>query len=723
MDAQVEKLRESVLDIKNPRFYQKQDPKVVGAFTVFETASITDGDDSRRKLSPLQRKALAYKQLAHDFVPTIEEGEIIVGAPLIDQLPAYLFEDEHRQYHNPTGIEHPNNLAVGYYNIVEKGFRKIADEAKALLDACSEDEVYEKAFLGSVITSCEAMDIVAQKYAAEAIKVAKVCNDEKRKAELLEIARIFGTVPMQPAGNFREALQAIWITHIMLRADGSFHLGLGRFDQYLWPLYKKDIDSGIMTREQAKTLLEFFWIKFNEFPTIEGYLHGDNGQTMIVGGRDDKGVDCTNDLSFLCLDVAKDMHTLDPKVLVRIHKKSTEEFLRKIAELAREGMGYPTINNDEAIIPALVDIGYDIEDATNYCTSGCYEILVPGRSNDKVNWGEVCFLKALEATLNNGKSMLSGETWGPDYGNLETYNSFDELYIAFKKQIDKQVADAVTMCNSYRYGPAPLLSATMDDCVGNRKDISDGGCKYNFTGLWGSSVANTTNSLMAIKRLVYENGTVTASEFYQALKNNYEHDELLLKMIGDVPKFGQDDDETDAVASDFVNYYARQVSKQRNTEGFPYKPSLASAWSYVFMGRKLGASADGRRASEPFSNGVSPALGTEKKGPTAVIKSVSKINMKKLPNGSPLDIKLSKAIAEGRDSLDQITWLLKAFCDLDGANLQINVVDNKTLIEAQNTPDKYKDLIVRVWGFSSYFVTLTKDFQDHIIRRNEHGTL
>lgn len=311
-------------------------------------------------------------------------------------------------------------------------------------------------------------------------------------------------------------------------------------------------------------------------------------------------------------------------------------------------MGFPLFNNDDVIVPSLQKAGYSLKDARDYSTSACYELLIPGKSSDKVNWADVCFLQCLEAALNNGKSMLTGEKWGPDTGNLRVYDSFNDLWDSFKTQIKQRVELIVAECNSKRYGPAPLLSSTMDNCIENAKDISDGGCLYNYTGLWGSSMANTANAIAAIKKFVYEEKEVTKKDMLRALQNNFEgYEALRKKLIKDGPKFGQDDDYVDSTAKEFVHYYADIVSSHINNNGDKYKPSLASAWSYLFMGKKLGASADGRKAREPFSNGMSPALGTENKGPTAVIKSITKLDMKILPNGSPLDIKYNGSIFKG----------------------------------------------------------------------------
>ena len=726
MNDRVQRLAARTLE-RNPRHKQELDPEVVGPFRVIHTDSLREPPIMSRSDPPVLRKAQAYKMLAENARPIIHADELIVGEPLVGEFPAYLFEDEHEQYVNPTGIEHPNNVAVGYYNVLRKGFRGIraeAEEELRRLDRLPREERERRApFLKAVVLCCQAVETFASRYSEHARAIAECCGDAGRQSELLEIARICAKVPSQPADSFHEALQAIWLTHVLLRADGSFHLGLGRFDQYMYPYLEADMKAGRLTEEQAEELLACFWLKFNSFPTLPGYLHGDNGQTMTVGGQKADGTDATNPLSFMCLKMAARMRVLDPKVLVRLHGGSSPEFIREACRLAAEGMGFPTMNNDDVIIPALQEAGYALEDARDYCTSACYELLIPGRSCDKVNWGEVCFLQCLEAALNNGKSLLTNEKWGPDTGNLRTYGSFSDLMESLRAQIRHRIAYVVEECNSKRYGPAPLLSATMDDCIRNGRDISEGGCRYNYTGLWGSALANTANALAAIRKLVYEERVIERPTLLRALQEDFVgYEDIRRQLISAAPKFGQDQDYVDSLAKEISQFYAQVAASYQNREGDRFKPSLASAWSYVFLGKKLGASADGRKAREPFSNGVSPALGTESRGPTAVIKSVTKLDMVRFPNGAPVDIKLNRSVVAGEENLERFVGLVKTFLSLGGGQIQFNVVDGRVLREAQKHPDLYRDLIVRVWGFSAYFVTLTRDFQEHIIARSEHSS-
>lgn len=717
----VEKLKDYVLR-GNSSYFEQADPQEVGNFLTLETKSVKNNKRLRGTYPPVYRKALAYRTLFREVSPKINAHELIVGEPIRNCFPAYLFQEEHALFVNPTGSENPTNVVPDYNKVLTQGFLGIKMEAEEKLEQIKKlGNPQAMWFLKAVILCCESISDLANRYSIKAKQMVKEEPNACRKEELALLSLICERVPARPARSFHEALQGIWFTHMALRADDSFHIPLGRLDQILYPFHKKDIEKGVITKEKAEELLDCLWVKFNFIHSPRHYFEGDNGQAIVVGGQTREGEDATNDLSYMFVEASMRIKMIQPSLKVRIHEKIPPALIKKACELARMGTGSPLFCNDDVIIPSLVKVGYALEDARDYVTSACYELLLPGISNNRPNWGEVCFLRCLESTLNNGKSLLTNQKIGDDLGNLTDYCKFSDLMNNLKKQISREIKKAVNKCKGKRYAPAPLLSATMTDCVKNTKDVSEGGCRYNNIGAWGSALANTADALAAIKKLVFEEKKISTEELQDALKLNYENrEDLRLTLINKVPKFGCDDDYVDLIAKEIAEYYSQEVLKYFTEDASRYLPSLASAWSYVFVGRKLGASPDGRKARESFAVNFSPAPGRDSKGPTAVIKSLTKIDLSNFPNCSPSDLKFSHSSLFGDKNLENFVSFVKAFTKLGGAQIQFNVVDSETLKKAQLEPDKYRSLIVRVWGFSAYFVTLTKEFQEHVIERYEH---
>jgi len=721
MTQRISKFKEFVHK-KDSEYLRQADPEEIANFVSLETNSLLEEAKDLRNLPPVYRKAMAYKKLFSTVPPRINAYELLIGVPMRECFPSYLFEDEHLLFANPSGVETPTNVVPNYHKILMRGFQDIKKEAEDRLGQLRKLKNPEIIwFLKAVILCCEAISDLAYRYSTRAEQMAEEEEDSNRKEELSWLSSACKRVPAYPARCFHEAVQALWFTHMALRADDSFHIPIGRLDCVLYPFYERDRARGLITQKEAQELLDCLWVKFNSIHSLRHYFEGDNGQAVVVGGQTRTGEDATNDLSYMMIESSMRLEMIQPSLKVRIHKKTPPKLIKKACQLARMGTGSPLFCNDDIIVPSLVKAGYALEDARDYVTSACAEILIPGKSNNRPNWGEVCFLRCLESTLNNGESLLTKEKMGSNLGKLSDHGSFNNLMDSLKKQITFAVENEVSKCEGKKYAPAPFLSATMADCIWNARDVSEGGAYYNNIGMWGSALANTADALAALKKLVFTEKKISAEELHHALKENYGNNESLrLMLINKAPKFGCDEDYVDVLAKEVAVHFAREVLKYSTQESGRYLPSLVSAWSYVFVGKELGASPDGRKAREPFAVNFSPAPGADRKGPTAVIRSLTKIDLTDFPNGSPTDMKFSPSVLSGDSNLGKLVSFIKTFMELGGSKIQFNVVDSATLKKAQMEPENYQNLAVRVWGFSAYFVTLTKDFQNHIIERYEH---
>lgn len=724
LKERVKKLKEDLLTRDEPYFKQANQSEV-GNFIDLKIKCLPRDYKIGRNPPTIFRKALAYEETFKNFTPIIYDSELIVGEPIRNCFPPFLFEDEQKLFENPTGCMTPTNVVPDYEKILKEGFISIKTEAQLMLDKeknlLSPNEMW---FLKSVILCCDSIFMLNKKYSLLASNLEMNEKNTKRKRELRRIAEICKKVPYYPANSFYEAIQSIWFVHLALRADDSFHIPIGRFDQILYPYYVNDIKKGLINNTQVEELIDCLWIKFNSIHSQKYYFEGDNGQSIVLGGLDKKGNDATNELSYMSIESSIRLKMIHPSLKVRINGRTPPSFIKKACELSIIGTGSPLFCNDEIIIPSLLKVGYTPEDARDYVTSACAEILIPGKSNNRPNWGEVCFLRCLESTINNGRSFIDNNEIGLIEGYLYDNENFNDLMENLKKQISNEINIEVNKCNEKYYCPSPLLSATMTDCIKNKKDISMGGCTYNNIGVWGSGLANTVDGLIAIKEHIYEKNRYSLNEIYSALKNNfYKKEDLRLVLLNKSKKFGCDENEVDLLAKEISEYFSDELLKHLTKEGGRYLPSLVSAWSYVFVGKKIGASPDGRKAGEPFADNFSPSSGSNSKGPSAAIKSLTKIDLTKFPNGAPSIIRFAPATFEGNEKIDKFYYFIRSFISLGGSKIQFNFVSNKILKKAQLEPEKYKDLIVRVWGFSAYFVTLTKEFQDSLIKRYEYSNM
>jgi formate C-acetyltransferase len=601
----------------------------------------------------------------------------------------------------------PGHLQAGNPRLVEHGWtglKEMAETRMKSIDSSTPRGMKQTSFLRSVIIILDALRDFALIYSNLAVREIKAETDPGRKAELRKISEVCRNITERPPETFHEALQIHWLTHLVNHTQGAHQMG--RFDQYLWPFLKRDLEAGRLTLEVAQELLDSLWFKYASFTDVDA----DNLQNIILGGQTPDGRDATNPLSYMCLDSTDRLGLIDPKVSVRIHRGTPEEFLRKSCEIIARGVCHPGVYNDEAIIPALVESGIPLEDARDYTNDGCSEILVQGKTNPWAYESRVKLLTCLESVTER----------------LEEYETFEKVMTALKKEITFAVTMATSTTNLIQaatplISPNPLISATVGDCIEKALDLTEGGAIYNTSAVCATGVADTADGLAALKKLVYDERTVGTSELVKALRNDFEGQERLrLMLLNRAPKFGNDDEYVDSIAAELVEHLSTEVSKHGNPRGGKYILGLFSYGMYIGHGLVTGATPDGRKAGSFISPNFSPAPGRDKKGPFAALKSTTRVNQMLTPNGTALDLTLHPSALGGPQGLEKLTGFLKTFIELGGMQVQFNVADAAILKEAQAEPEKHRNLTVRLWGFPAYFVRLPKEFQDHIIARTDH---
>ena len=679
-------------------------------------------------------------------------------------------------YYNGVG-----HVTVKYEKVLEVGYEGIIKEVKEELSKCNvADEDYAKRshFLKSVIESCEAVIDYANRYAELALNMAKECKDNNRKVELLQIASNCARVPAKGARSFYEACQSFWFVQMLLQVESSGHsISPGRFDQYMYPYYKADLDAGKITKEFAQELMDCIWVKLNDLNKVrdagsaEGFAGYGLFQNLIVGGQDAGGIDVTNDLSFMAIEASMHVMLPQPSLSVRVWNGSPHELLIKAAKLTRTGIGLPAYYNDEVIIPSLLNRGLTLADAREYNIIGCVE---PQKAGKTYGWHDAAFFnmcRPLELVFSNGYDK--GELVGVETGDVTKMNTFEEFYDAYKKQMKYCIELLVNADNSIDMAhmercPLPYLSSMVDDCISRGKSVQEGGAIYNFTGPQGFGIANMADSLYAIKKLVFDEKKVTLAEYKDALENNYgrgislerveeltrevikelENDghainaevvaqvsatialdsldnskkakyDKLLEMIEAVPKFGNDIKEVDQFARDVAYVYTKPLENYKNPRGGQYQAGLYPVSANVPLGAQTGATPDGRLAYTPVADGVSPSAGKDVNGPTAAANSVARLDHGIASNGTLFNQKFHPSVLAGRTGLEAFVNFIRGYFDQKGSHIQFNVVSRETLIEAQKYPEKYKTLVVRVAGYSALFTSLSRSLQDDIINRTE----
>ena len=679
-----------------------------------------------------------------------------------------------------NGVGH---VTVKYWEVLEIGFEGIMEKTREELKKCNVgdgDYARKSHFLEAVLISCQAVIDYAHRYAQLAEQMAAQCTDPVRKQELLQIAANCSRVPGKGADSFYEACQSFWFIQQLLQMESSGHsISPGRFDQYMYPYYKKDVERGTLTREYAQELMDCIWVKLNDLnkcrdaASAEGFAGYSLFQNLIAGGQNSEGEDVTNDLSIMCIQASMHVRLPQPSLSVRVWNGSPHEFLIKAAELTRTGIGLPAYYNDEVIIPALQNRGLSLADARDYNIIGCVE---PQKAGKTEGWHDAAFFnmcRPLELVFSNG--MDKGEMVGIPTGDVTQMNTFEEFFDAYKKQMEYCISllvnadNAIDVAHAERC-PLPFLSCMVDDCLKKGKSVQEGGAVYNFTGPQGFGIANMADGLFAVRQLVYDEKKISMKELKEALIWNYdkgldaqsagdigteilkamkaagrnvdastaaavlnsligmkpEPDKLsrfkeIHDMIDEVPKFGNDIPEVDYFAREVAYTYTKPLQNYKNPRGGQFQAGLYPVSANVPLGGQTGATPDGRYAHTPVADGVSPSAGKDVKGPTAAASSVARLDHFIVSNGTLFNQKFHPSALSGREGLEKFVALIRSYFDQKGMHMQFNVVDRQTLLDAQEHPEKYKHLVVRVAGYSALFTTLSRSLQDDIIRRTEQG--
>ena len=672
-------------------------------------------------------------------------------------------------------VDYGKVLKIGYKGIIEEAARELAS-----INVYDADYSKKHEFLEAVIISCNAAITYAKRYSLLAKEMAENENNAERKAELLVISDICRRVPENGAAGFHEACQSFWFVQLLMQIESSGHsISPGRFDQYMYPYYKSDIEKGDITPEIAQELMDCIWVKLNDINKVrdaasaEGFAGYSLFQNLCAGGQDIHGMDATNELSYMCIQASMHVQLPQPSFSVRVWNGTPDEFLYKCAELTRTGVGLPAYYNDEVIIPALMSRGLTLEDARDYNIIGCVE---PQKAAKTDGWHDAAFFnmcRPLELVFSGGYE--NGELVGVETGDVAQFKTFDEFFDAYKKQMQYAIGLMVNADNAIDVAhmercPLPFQSCMVEDCIKRGKTLQEGGAVYNFTGPQGFGIANMTDALYAVKTLVYDKKLVTISEYRDALMANYgrgltakraekETVELvknlreqgkkitdkdiekiftafmegtadkdakarydrLLEMIDTVPKYGNDVKEVDLFAREVAYVYTRELEKYQNPRGGMYQAGLYPVSANVPLGEQTGATPDGRFANTPVADGVGPASGRDTMGPTAAANSVAKLDHAIASNGTLYNQKFHPSALSGVAGIAKFTSYIRAFFDQKGMHMQFNVVSRETLLDAQAHPENYKNLVVRVAGYSALFTTLSKSLQDDIINRTEQA--
>ena len=613
-------------------------------------------------------------------------------------------------------------------------FKEDIERSLAKLDYLNDPEAYDKQEELKAIAICaDALIAFAERHAELAREKAAGETDPVRKKELEQIADVCSRVPANSPRNFWEALQYYWFVHLgvvtELNTWDSFNPG--HIDQHLYPFYEQGLEEGSLTKDDARELLQCFWIKFNNHPAppkvgvtaAESSTYTDFAQ-INTGGVYSDGSDAVNEVTYLVLDVIEEMRLLQPSSSVQLSKKNPDRFLKRAGKIINTGFGQPSIFNTDVIVQELIRQGKSVEDARNGGSSGCVEVGAFGKENYNLT-GYLNMPKVFELALNRGRDPRTGEQIGIDTGDPLNFGSFDDVMTAYERQLQHIVNIKVRGNNVIErlwatYLPTPFMSLLIDDCIATGIDYHAGGARYNTSYIQGVGLGTLTDTATAVMYNVFDERTITMQELLDALAADFEgHDKTRLLLTERTPKYGNDDDYADSVMTELFEVYFKAIDGRPNTKGGKYHINLLPTTCHIYFGSVVQATADGRLCGEPLSEGISPVQGADRNGPTAVLKSVAKMDHART-GGTLLNQKLTPGLLDSDDGLNKFVDLVRSYFRMDGHHVQFNVIDAETLRKAQENPDKYRDLIVRVAGYSDYFCDLSKALQDEIIARTEH---
>lgn len=713
------------------------EPKATPTFPELTCHSLQD-------LRTLNERPKTSYAVNRETIQTYETSVIPfwTGRSLRDRIFRELPSEWHRAYEAGVFTEFMEQRAPGHTvadgKIYRKGmrdFQRDVTECKLRLDDHRDPLAFDKRQqLEAMHIAAEGLIIFAQRHADLAEQMAARTDEPRRRDELERIAQVCRRVPAEAPRDFHEALQMYWFCHlgVITELNGWDSFNPGHLDQHLQPFYAKGLDEGTLTRDSAKELLACWWIKFNNHPAPPkvGVTAAESGTytdfaNINIGGLLRTGEDAVSDVSYLLLETIDEVHTLQPSTNVQVSRKTPERFLRAACRVIRQGYGFPSVFNADAVVEELLRQGKSVEDAREGGTSGCVETGAFGKEA-YVLTGYFNLVKVLEITLNNGFDPRTATQVGPKTGEANSFTTFEDLFAAWRRQIeyfiDIKIAGSRIIERMYASEmPAPFLSLLIDDCVENGLDYNAGGARYNTSYIQGVGIGSMTDCLAAIRRHVYDRGTTTMEALAGALDADFaEHEPLRQLLVNKSPKYGNDDDNADELMTRCFDVLFDCVDGRPTARGGTYHVNMLSTTCHVYFGSVTGATPDGRRAGLPISDGISPVQGADRLGPTAVVRSAGKMDHVKT-GGTLLNLKFSPQVLAGDDGIQKLASLIRAYFRLDGHHIQFNVINAATLREAQDQPDAHRHLIVRVAGYSDYFVDVSRELQEEIIARTEHG--
>lgn len=644
-------------------------------------------------LSPTRRVTERLKEILHAEKPVILPDETILFTRTVKNLPSIFTEAEWSDITGRHFIHEQGrvcNISPDYERVIRNGLELERKNVEQMLEGADETQ---QEFLSCVIDSIDAVIGFSDRYRQAALEAGN-----------LVAADILTRVPRQGAKTFREALQFFRILHFTLWCEGEYHNTTGRFDKDMWPYLKADLDAGALDRDSALELIEEFFLTFNRDSDLyPGIQQGDNGQSMMLGGIDADGNEVFSLLSELCLEASRELKVIDPKINLRVNRNTPLEIYESATRLTKAGLGFPQYANDDVIIDGLVEKGYDRADACNYTVAACWEFIIPKVGMDIPNIGAVNFPKLVNDTIRN---------------NLENAQDFKAFYHAFRNRLFEECSAINASIHDLYMIPAPFMSLMMQGCIERRRDISLGG-KYNNWGFHGVGISTAIDSLAVVKKCIYEEQSISKKQAQEIIKGTSENAELFARLRYEEPKFGDGDTLTDEIALRLFSDFSAATASLRNERGGCVRPGTGSAMFYLWYADKVDNTLSGHQKGEAFSANYAPELFVKNRGPLSVIASFTKPDLKKVVNGGPLTMEFHSTVFREAEGVQKVAQLVQQFIKHGGHQLQLNSVNRDTLLDAQREPEKYKNLIVRIWGWSAYFVELDREYQDHVISRQE----
>ncbi len=650
----------------------------------------------RNEKTPTERMAKRLEVLLSCETPVVDKDAKIVLMRTIPTVPSIFSDEETEAIGHGNKYIHElgylSNINADYARTIRIGFDGVRAQIAEKLPFADEEG---KLFYNSVLKEIYAVEDLCARYKAEAEKVGNTV-----------VADILSRIPAQPARTFNEALQFFRILHYTLWAEGTYHNTVGRFDQYMFPYFKADLDAGV-SEDELFELLEEFFISFNlDSDKYVGVQQGDNGQSMMLGGVTRDGKDAFNRLSELCLKASGELLVIDPKINLRVDKNTPHERFVTGTHLTKAGLGFPQYSNDDIIIPGLVKLGYELEDARDYTVAACWEFIIPGVGMEVVNIGAVSFPKAVVDAMDK---------------HLVGCPDMDTFVGCVKEEIRNQ-CDVIANRPDHYFYPSPFMSTMMYDCLEVGRDITVRGGKYNNYGIHGTGIGSATDSLYSIEQHVFNDRDVTAEDMLKATKDNFKgYEQLKSELRFGTAKMGNDNDDVDKYSVLLLDSFASALKGKKNKRGGIYRAGTGSAMFYLWHANEITATPDGRAEKEPFGTNFSPNLFSKVDGPMSVIKSFTKQHFIDTVNGGPLTMEFHQDLFNTEDGIEKTASLVETFIHLGGHQMQLNAVNRDVLKDAQKHPENYRNLIVRIWGWSAYFCELDKEYQDHVIARHEYA--